>query len=103
MHQLVNCSVSFLFYTRPETLEEAQFARGRDAVYADNEMAKFDAATEKQLVFIFLQRCALAKKLAAARRASRSATLDLDHDDAAFGVSITDFREISWYLMEDMV
>ena len=83
MRQLVDRSTSFLFYTRPETFDEARFACGRDAVYANNEMSKFDAAAEKQLVFIFWQRRASAKKLAAAGRASQYATLDLDHKNAA--------------------
>ena len=67
-------------------------------------MADFDAAFNKQLQFNFLQRCASSKKNTIAnRRASRSAYDDLDEPANVYGVSTTDFRELSRYIMEDLI
>ena len=72
-------------------------------IYTDNEMASFDATVEKQMHFSFSARRDSAKKAASTAHASRSSVLDLDHDLGAHTVSTTDFRDLSRYLMEDLV
>ena len=67
-------------------------------------MLQFDDAFNKQLIFNFSQRHATAKEQTAAdRRASRSAVVDIDRDSDAFNVSTTDFRQLSRYIMEDLI
>jgi hypothetical protein len=66
-------------------------------------MRCFDSAIEKQLVFNVSERRASAKKQAAAGRSSRSVVLDLDHNQDSHGVSTTDLRDLSRYLMEDIL
>ena len=67
-------------------------------------MDKFDVAFDKQTRFSFSQQRSTAKKqTAAAQRTSWSAVLDLDHNVGPHGVSTTDFRDLSRYIMEDMM
>ena len=65
-------------------------------------MDAFDASLEKQLDFNFSYQHSSHKKLMAEQRASRWAVLDVDHDVAAHSVTITDFRDLPWYIVEDM-
>ena len=93
----------FVNFTRPCIFDDQRFRPGQPPVYAVSEMDTFDAAFEKQLTFNFSQRRSSHKKLMAEQRVSRSAILDVDHDVAAHNVTTTDFRDLSRYVMEDMV
>ena len=103
MRQPVNLKLPFLTYCRPSTFDNGRISAGHPTVYTDNEMASFDATVEKQMHFSFSARRDSAKKAASTARASRSSVLDLDHDLGAHTVSTTDFRDLSRYLMEDLV
>jgi hypothetical protein len=103
MRQPVQLSAPFLFYSQPDTFDETRFSPGHAVVHSNEDMRRFDSAIEKQRVFNFSERRASVKKQAAAGRSSRSAVLDLDHNQDSHGVSTPDLRDLSRYLMEDML
>ena len=62
MRQPVQLSAPFLFYSRPDTFDETRLSPGHAVVHSDKDMRRFDSAIEKQLLFNFSERRALAKK-----------------------------------------
>ena len=101
--QPIKLGRGFLTFTRPRLFDDQRFRLGQPPVYTVSEMDAFDASFEKQLNFNFSQRRASHNKLMTEQRASRSADLDVDHDVAAHSVTTNDFRDLSRYVMEDMV
>ena len=91
MRKPVDRLAPFLFYTRPVMFNESRFAQGHSLVYSAKDMALFDSAAEKQLVFNFSQWRISAKKQVAAGRVSCLAVLDLNHNNAVHCVATTDF------------
>ena len=102
--QKVKLGPDFFQYLRKDTFDTDRFKKGHDEVYSKAEMDKFDVDYNKQLGFDFCQRRRTKNKDVNAR-ASRSATeeQDLDSNIEAFGVNTTDRRQLSRYILEDIL
>ena len=81
------------------------FARGHPPVYSKEEMAKFDASFQKQLLFNFCATCASCKKsaLMLESHASRLREIDLDLTPASFSLETSKCHKLSQYVLEDLL
>jgi len=99
----------FLTYLRPSTFDSDAFKKGHAQRYSEGERKKNEDAFQRSLVFNF--DASYAKKKQQKRddsqlgRSSRSSTAqDLDHINlSAYNVQTTNRRELSRYIVEDVV
>lgn len=96
---------SFFQFLRPATFDTQMFSRGHPHVYSEEEMAKFDASFQKQLLFNFCAMHASCKKLALMldSHASCLREIDLDLTPASFSLESSDHHELSRYVLEDLL
>ena len=81
------------------------FACGHPPVYSKEEMAKFDASFQKQLLFNFGATRASCKKsaLMLESRVSRLCEIDLDLTPASFSLESSERHKLSGYVLEDLL
>ena len=100
----VQLNNDFFQYLRPSTFDKDLFGVGAADVYAEEEIAAFDTKYQQQLVFNFDQKRRSKKQATSGGRASRSQEqMDLDTNLAAFNMETTDRRELSRYVLEDLL
>lgn len=101
----INLKVSFFTYVQPDVFDAAQFKRGHPIVYDEAEMSQFDDMFfQRQLLFNFSERHASVKKKADKNvRISRNTEEDIIKDVAVHKVEASGFRELSRYILEDMM
>jgi len=101
--QKVQLDASFLNYIRPKTFDADRFKKGHSRIYTENEMQTFDDNFQKQLLFNFSQKRATKKQLVTTQRASRRTEEDIDRHTSAYRVVSNDFRDLSRYILEDII
>ena len=87
---------------RPACINDAAAASPMDD--SKDQMKAYDDAFHRQILFNFSERRGAEKKNALETgRISRSVDVDLDHNAQAYNVETTDHRELSRYVLEDML
>ena len=93
----------FLQYIRSDTFDSDRFKKGEPIVYTDDAMLEYDNKYSEQLGYDFSQRRASKKKNDTARASRSTADIDLDTNEDAYNVETSDFRQLSRYILEDML
>lgn len=94
---------NFLQYIRRDTFDSNSFKKGEKPMYSQEEINSYEEQYSKQLSYNFSQRRAANKKNDTARASRSASEIDLDSNLAAYNVTTSDFRELSRYVLEDML
>ena len=96
----VQLGPSFFDWLRTGAFDREKFKPGHEMIYSESEMENFEAAFQKQLLFNFDAKRRRRKK--DERRGLRS-DLDLDANEDVATMKTTDRRELSRYVLEDLL
>jgi len=96
---------SYFFFLQPLTSDKHRFCRGHPQVYSTADIVTFDTNYQRQLSFYFSATRASRKKSAVMDnpRASRLRDVDLGITPLSFSRDTTDRRELSRYVLEDLL